>query len=148
MSQGPLRGPESPAPLDAEPPELPLESKLLEPSPKLPSGVEVPLEPELLEPPLELEPPLDPEPTLESTPSDASLEPEVPPELDAFGVPESNPSPEPEEALDESPEPHAHKAAAMTEIAQGASARVEAFARTSGRGAMGCAIELEVTPPG
>jgi hypothetical protein len=141
MSQGPLSGPESPPPLEPEPLELPLESKPLEPSPALPSGMEAPLEAELPEPPPELELPLDPElpVTLESKSAAAPLEPELPPELEAPAEPEGKPPPELEEELDVSPEPQAQNAATM-KIAKGASARVEAFGRTSG-----CAIALVVT---
>ena len=88
MSQGPVRVPESPAPLDPELPELPLE---LEPPP------EPLLEPELpvdVEPSLDVEPPLVPElPELElALGPELPLEPEAPvEEPEPEVVPESSP---------------------------------------------------------
>src|ERR1019366_6631869 len=68
MSQGPVRVPESPAPLDPELPELPLE---LDPPPKPLLEPELPVD---VEPSLDVEPPLVPElPELE-----LALGPELP----------------------------------------------------------------------
>jgi hypothetical protein len=129
-----MTAPESTAPLDPDPLELP-DPPLLEPE----SLLELELS---LEPPESLDPEL-PEPTLESRPPAAPLEPELPPELGAPPEAEDATPPELEDELVVSPEPHAQKDAATTETAKGASARVEVFRRTRGLRAA-CIIRLAV----
>jgi|SRR5882672_4342942 len=143
MSQGPVKVPESPAPLEPELPELPLEPELLpEPplEPELLLDVEPPPEPELLDPPLpELPwPPLDPE--LAAPP----LDPELPPELDELPGPAPPSPPAPEEGLDVSVEPHAQKIAVAERAARGPKTRVRLLFRTCRRRWVACSMPRAV----
>src|SRR5260370_29145984 len=103
MSQGPVKLPESPAPLDPELLEPPLEPELLpEPPLELPLEVEPPLEPEPFGPPLEPELPSPLDLELAVPP----LVPELPPELEELREPDPPSSPPPGLARSlEPPEP-------------------------------------------
>jgi hypothetical protein len=138
MSQGPLKVPESPAPL-----ELPLEPELLpEPllEPELLPELEPPLEPELFEPPLDeplLEPEL-PEPPLDPELAVPLLDPELLPELEELPGPAPPSSPLPEWGPDVSVEPHAQKIAVADKAAKRPRTHVRLLVRTCGQWLVVC----------
>jgi hypothetical protein len=143
MSQGPVKLPESPAPLAPELLKLPLEPELPELPLEVPPPEAVPLlEPELASPPLDPEvavPLLDPEPTV------PPLDPELPPELEDLRGPAPPSSPAPEWGLDVSMEPHAQRIAVAERAARRPKTHVRLLGRTCRPRLVACSMPRAVT---